>query len=45
MTISLKCYTYMQTSRSRKIVLESRINEIKHVQNDKSLREFTHKYH
>ena len=34
-----------QSSRSRKIVRESRINEIKHVQNEKPLREFTHKYH
>ena len=30
---------------SRKIVCESRINEIKHVQNDKPLHEFTHKNH
>ena len=28
-----------------KIVRESRINEIKHVQNEKPLHEFTHKYH
>ena len=35
----------VQSSRSRKIVRESRINEIKHVQNEKPLREFTHKYH
>ena len=35
----------MQSSQSRKIVRESRINEIKHVQNEKPLREFTHKYH
>ena len=34
-----------QSSRSRKIVRESGINEIKHVQNEKPLREFTHKYH
>ena len=34
-----------QSSRSRKIVRESRINEIKHVQTDKPLREFTHKNH
>ena len=33
------------SSRSCKIVRESRINEIKHVQNEKPLREFTHKYH
>ena len=37
--------TIYQSSRSRKIVRESRINEIKHVQNEKPLREFTHKYH
>ena len=36
---------YLQSSRSRKIVCESRINEIKHVQNEKPLCEFTHKYH
>ena len=34
-----------QSSRSRKIVRESRINEIKHVQTDKLLREFTHNNH
>ena len=34
-----------QSSRSHKIVRESRINEIKHVQTDKPLREFTHKNH
>ena len=36
---------YCQSSRSRKIMRESRINEIKHVQNEKPLREFMHKYH
>ena len=36
---------YRQSSRSHKIVHESRINEIKHVQNEKPLHEFTHKYH
>ena len=35
----------LQSSRSRKIVREPRINEIKHIQNEKPLREFTHKYH
>ena len=34
-----------QSSRSRKIVRESRLNEIKHVQIDRPLREFTHKNH
>ena len=37
--------SHSHSSRSRKIVCESRINEIKHVQNEKPLREFTHKYH
>ena len=35
----------MQSSRSRKIVSESCVNEIKHVQNDKLLHEFKHKNH
>ena len=34
-----------QSPRSRKIVRESRINEIKHIQTDKSLLEFTHRNH
>ena len=34
-----------QSSRSRKIMRESHINEIKHIQNHKPLREFTHKNH
>ena len=34
-----------QSTRSRKIVRESGMNEIKHVQNDKPFREFKHKYH
>ena len=38
-------YSTKQSSRSRKIVRESRINEIKHVQTDKPLSEFTHKNH
>ena len=33
----------IQSFRLRKIVRESHINEIKHIQNDKPLREFTHK--
>ena len=36
---------YYRSSRSRKIVCESRINEFKHVQTDKPLREFTDKNH
>ena len=36
---------FRQSSGSCKIVRESRINEIKHVQTDKPLREFTHKNH
>ena len=35
----------IKSSQSRKIVRESRINEIKKVKNDKPLREFTHINH
>ena len=43
-----KMYRFMfryQSSRSCKIVGESHINEIKRIQTDKPLREFTHKNH
>ena len=45
MTWVTSYFSITRSSRSRKIVRESHINEIKRVQNEKPLREFTHKYH